>query len=254
MRPPGLRPRFVLALTLLAASALHAGGWAVVTIEELPGHVVAGTPVTLQYVVRQHGVTLLDGLAGSLEARLGANVVRTPASAAAKKGRYTATITLPVAGQWTIDIDSGFLAKAGTTRIQLAAVNAGSAAPVLPEVSRGQQLFAAKGCVTCHTHPEIAPLPSGLTLNGPRLGVRKYQPDFLRTFLANPPAVRLSSGEWRMPNLDLDEEEIVSLAAFLTSKRSAVEAASLATGRFRLQPARQQQEHHEEDERAEEVR
>jgi mono/diheme cytochrome c family protein len=227
MRSRALRLAFVLGATLISGSVLLAGGWAVVTVQDLPDHVTVGTPVTLRYVVRQHGVTLLSGLAGEIEARSGFQVVRAAAAAGPKKGFYAATLTLPAGGWWTVEIDSGFMVKAGTTRITLAAIAPGSTPPVLSEASRGRVLFAAKGCATCHTHPDVAPLESRLTLNGPRLGAKKYQPDFLKTFLANPSATRLSSEEWRMPNLELREAEIGSLVAFLTAKHSAVDSAAL---------------------------
>jgi len=58
-----------LFLASLIAAAI--GGWAVITVEQLPDYVTAGQPVTLTFTVRQHGVTRLSGLKPSIEARSG---------------------------------------------------------------------------------------------------------------------------------------------------------------------------------------
>src|SRR5512144_1922822 len=49
-------------LALLTLFALNYGGWAVITVENLPDQVVTGQPVTLDFTVRQHGHTLLSNL------------------------------------------------------------------------------------------------------------------------------------------------------------------------------------------------
>src|SRR5207247_4463218 len=72
-----------LFLASLIAAAI--GGWAVITVEQLPNYVTAGQPVTLMFTVRQHGVTRLSGLKPSIEARSG-DVTTT---AAACDGRET---------------------------------------------------------------------------------------------------------------------------------------------------------------------
>jgi len=38
------------------------GGWAVVTVRDLPEYLVAGQQYTIEFQVRQHGRTLLSGL------------------------------------------------------------------------------------------------------------------------------------------------------------------------------------------------
>ena len=54
-------------LTITAAASLRAGGWSVISVDDLPEFVRAGEPFTLTYAVRQHGVSLLSNLAGRVE-------------------------------------------------------------------------------------------------------------------------------------------------------------------------------------------
>jgi len=207
----GLRPLLLPALVLLAGIAASPGGWAVITVEDLPDYVVAGQPVTLTFSVRQHGVTLLSGLKGRVEAeagRLEATVAAAPGNAA---GRYTATMTFPQAGEWTITIHSGFGdSKLALVPLQAVEPGTGPSLP-LPETERGRRLFVAKGCTTCHR-------PGGA---GPDLSGRTYPPDYLRQFLANP-AVAARSGPVQMPNLNLKQPEIAALVAFINTERQAL--------------------------------
>ena len=62
-----LRP-LVRLLPLTATLAVLVGGWAVVTLDDVPDAVVAGKPVTLTFTVRQHGHTLLDNVRPSIDA------------------------------------------------------------------------------------------------------------------------------------------------------------------------------------------
>jgi len=80
-------------------------------------------------------------------------------------------------------------------------------------VAIGRTLFSAKGCVGCHQHNAVNP-GSGVAV-GPLLSSRTYDPDFLRSWLADPPAVRPGT---QMPNLRLSAEEIEALIAFLVSE------------------------------------
>ena len=60
--------RVLLLVSLISA---YLGGWAAITVEELPDYVVVDRPVTLTFTVRQHGVTRLSGLRPRIEARAG---------------------------------------------------------------------------------------------------------------------------------------------------------------------------------------
>jgi mono/diheme cytochrome c family protein len=105
-------------------------------------------------------------------------------------------IALVVAG--LVALGLSFVGRPG------AAATAG--APVVaPEAlaEQGRALYRAKGCATCHDHQ----------LNGaPNLAVYAIDPDFVRTWLRDPSAVRPDT---LMPTLRLSEAEIDALIAFL---------------------------------------
>ncbi|MGH8622503.1 MAG: c-type cytochrome [Burkholderiales bacterium] len=186
------------------------GGWAVITVEDLPDYVVAGQPVTLTYSVRQHGQTLLRGLKGRIDAEAGRSSATAAASAGKSTGHYTATLTLPEVGAWTLTIRSGF-GDSRVTLVPLEAIAAGTRlSRALPETERGRRLFVAKGCETCHR-------PGGA---GPELAGRQLAADYVKVFIANPPATP-RSGTLPMPNLGLKEPEITALATVLATERRA---------------------------------
>ena len=55
----------LLAIALLIATTLSAlaGGWAVITLDDVPQQIVAGQAFAIGFTVRQHGRTLRDDLA-----------------------------------------------------------------------------------------------------------------------------------------------------------------------------------------------
>jgi cytochrome c2 len=92
----------VLLVGVFGALPALAGGWAVVTLDELPADVVAETPFTVRFSVRQHGQSLIGGLAPEITAvhpETGQSIT-VQAEAAKQNGYYAATITLPGEGQW----------------------------------------------------------------------------------------------------------------------------------------------------------
>ncbi len=80
-----------------------------------------------------------------------------------------------------------------------------------PGAAYGRELFEAKGCATCHLHQDIA--ASGSFNIGPSLTTYQSDPGFLRRWLRNPQAIRPNT---RMPNLNLRDDEIEALIAFLS--------------------------------------
>lgn len=198
-------------LVVLPALMAHAGGWAVITVEDLPDYVEAAKPVELSFTVRQHGVTLLDQLSPSIQAtsgRLAASGTVRPAGA---RGRYTASLTLPNAGDWSITIRSGF-GNSDLTLLPIPVVGAGGrlTRPV-SDPERGHRLFVAKGCVTCHVQIGV----------GPNLDGKRFDVAYISGFLAKPPTAPREPGKAVMPNLGLEEREIASLVAYLNSDRPA---------------------------------
>jgi hypothetical protein len=203
-----------VALVFLVTAALDAGGWAVITVVRTPDTVVVGEPVTVTYAVRQHGQTLLNGLQGRIEARMGATVISATASALPESGYYVTRLTLPQAGTWTLDIESGFHGSAGRTALR--ALEPGAKVPALSREAQGQRLFVSKGCVRCHLEEWSS---------APRLNPAGYESSYLTGFLASPPKPK--SGEWRMPDLGLNRDEISSLVAFINSARASEHAVVL---------------------------
>lgn len=277
----------IVVLLLLAVPALVlAGGWAVVTLDELPTKVVAQEPVTISFAVRQHGLHLAGGLSPTVtavHAETGESIT-VAAEAEEEDGYYVADLTFPVAGTWRWSIDafggqhpmpdlqvqvpesvpvtgasvdrwlSGVLLTwpfvvgvAGSlvavvalfawlrrrTRWALAlflgaaivgslglvvqwdqsstAVAQASTVTAATDVAEkmGQDLFVAKGCVACHRHEAVGSI-GGV---GPNLTAYVANPAFLRLWLKDPADVKPKT---QMPDLELSQEEIGALIAFLS--------------------------------------
>lgn len=205
-----LRGLLLSAVIAVPASSAVFGGWAVVTIENPPERLTVGVPYTLEYSVRQHGKELLPGLDGRIEARDGSKVVTADARPLTV-GKYTAVLTVPSAGSWTITVNSGF-GKSMTVMKPIAAAAQGAPVVAMSEPERGEHLFNAKGCVTCHV--EIKVIPVDVRTN-------KYDEKFVKQLLADPAAMpkRHKAGV-EMPNLNLKPGEIAAIAAYLSGPNS----------------------------------
>jgi hypothetical protein len=210
----------VLSLAVLGLSAFALGGWAVITVDELPDALTVGQPTKIAFSVRQHGATLLDQLTPVLVANDedgGTPAVSVRAAASGGPGHYMATFSVPRSGEWTITINSGFLNN-HVTLYPIPAVAAGARArPAEPPASIGRRLFVAKGCVGCHVHDAATGnVPMSV---GPNLTPRRYAADYLARFLADPSIARTPGKVFSMPNLGLAPGEIASLVAFINAER-----------------------------------
>jgi len=78
-------------------------------------------------------------------------------------------------------------------------------------VARGKQQFVAQGCYGCHTIEKFG-TPIGPDLS--KVGA-KYPEERLVRWLRDPESVRPA----HMPKLELTEEQITALAAYLSSLR-----------------------------------
>ncbi|MFZ0548890.1 MAG: c-type cytochrome [Candidatus Promineifilaceae bacterium] len=78
-------------------------------------------------------------------------------------------------------------------------------------VSEGAALFVAKGCVICHRNDAVR-TPDFSAQIGPNLTHYQPDPDFVRAWLHDPASIRPDT---EMPNLNLSDEEIEALLAFL---------------------------------------
>ncbi|PYO36457.1 MAG: hypothetical protein DMD37_10700 [Gemmatimonadetes bacterium] len=207
--------RFLL-LGLLPLSLVAAfGGWAAITVENVPDYVVARQPLDLSFMVRQHGVRPLGGLSPRVEAKSGNLETAVAASPGGETGRYRATLSLPEPGRWTITIRTGF-GTSNVTLLPVLVVAPGAPVPApLADAERGRRLFVAKGCVTCHLHRAVNETSIAV---GPELTGRRFAPEYLARFLADPAAViPPPSGAFGMPNLRLKPAEIAALTAFLNT-------------------------------------
>src|SRR5207249_5988342 len=98
-----------LAAAAVIAGFVSMGGWAVVTVRDLPEYFVAGQQYTIEFQVRQHGRTLLSDLRPELVVTSGsARGVVIPAAARSAPGTYAVTFTAPASGPATLTIRSGF--------------------------------------------------------------------------------------------------------------------------------------------------
>ena len=206
-----LRTLALSAAVVVPAATYLTGGWAVVTVENPPERLVVGAPYTLEYSVRQHGIELMPKLDGRVEATSRDGAVRAEAKAAASKGKYNATLTFPSAGLWTITVHSGF-GPAKTTMLPISVAAVGAPVVAMSDAERGQHLFVAKGCATCHVEMKVIPVD---------VRTNKYDSKFVSQLLADPKAMpkRHNSGV-EMPNLGLKATEISALAAYLAGTNS----------------------------------
>ena len=192
------------------AAGMGYGGWAVTTVDDFPDSAVAGRPLTLSWVVRQHGRQPLDDLRGAVEAVSGGSRVEAAASKVAGAGRYQATLTLPSAGEWRIAIRHGFLNERRQLPPLTVVAEGSPAGPSLSDVERGERMFVTKGCITCHQ--EIAV--------GPSLAGRRYDEAWLVNWLTSPTrTASLPRDRDPMPNLGLQPREVAALAAYVNGGR-----------------------------------
>lgn len=95
-------------ILLLSNSAAFAGGWAVITIDSLPGEIRVGEAFTIEFSVRQHGVTPMSGLEPTISAQNPetGEMITFTAEPGAETGDYTATLKLPTVGQWSWSVQA----------------------------------------------------------------------------------------------------------------------------------------------------
>lgn len=204
--------------SVLVAGFVATGGWAVVTIKDLPEYFVAGQQYTIEFQVRQHGRTLLSGLHPSLvvsTSNEGGTTV--PAVARAAAGTYAVTFTTPAGGaggQLFLTIRSGFLSN--ELRLYPApVVAAGGSAPSIQARERGQALFVAKGCNTCHANSDLTDRPDNYLLAvGPALGGRPLAREYVFQKLKHP-------ASQIMPDLGLSDAEAAAIAIFVSGEHAA---------------------------------
>ncbi len=103
------RSAFGLALILSLAFAIPvlAGGWAIISLDELPTNVAAGEPLTIGFMVLQHGRTPTTGLAPTITFTLNKEQqVAFSAKEDGKPGHYSAMVIIPKEGVWNWNINA----------------------------------------------------------------------------------------------------------------------------------------------------
>ncbi len=207
-----------ILVAVLCGTAAWYGGWATVTVENLPDQLVAGSPYNLTFSVRQHGHDLLSDLSPYIELRSGKNELTARAVPTNKKGYYTATLNVPKPGDWSATIQTSF-GKSHLELLPIAAVaQGGQVAATYSQPQRGHRLFVAKGCLACHQHAKVA--ESGTYKAGPDLSEKRFAAAYLQQFLADP-SKKPPTSNLRMPNLNLSEREISALVAFINGDGGA---------------------------------
>ena len=138
---------FIIAVVLLLMTALiaQAGGWAVITLDELPTEIATGQALSIGFTVRQHGKTLRSDLQPLLHfARADTTKSFTvTAKREGASGHYTANLTFPSGGQWNWRID---IEQFGMMTQDMPPLSVGAAAAAAPvNSSTANTLPAAAG-------------------------------------------------------------------------------------------------------------
>lgn len=99
----------ILIGLLLLATPVLAGGWAVITLDSLPGEVRAGETTSIGFMVRQHGQTPTNGVSPTLRAHNPQTGQRLTVAArqSGKTGHFVVDVVFPSEGQWEWSI-AGF--------------------------------------------------------------------------------------------------------------------------------------------------
>ncbi|OLD88047.1 MAG: hypothetical protein AUG85_05700 [Gemmatimonadetes bacterium 13_1_20CM_4_66_11] len=200
----------------LIAGFVTMGGWAVVTVKDLPEYFVAGQQYTIEFQVRQHGRTLLNDLHPSLliATSEGKHEATVPAVARPSAGTYAVTFTAPNAERVFLTIKTGFM----NNQLRLyrqSVVAAGGSRPAMTAGERGQILFVAKGCNTCHSNIDLSGRPDNQLIKvGPELGGRHLAREYVIQKIKN-------AASQIMPDLGLSDAETAAIATFLSGERTA---------------------------------
>lgn len=143
-----------LLLSVVLAIPVFAGGWAVITLDEIPTGVVAGEPLTIGFTVLQHGKTPMEGLDPTITATSSnSESFIVHAKPEGETGHYAATLTFPVEGNWNWSI------RAFSMEQTMPALSV--AAPITAPVS--QQPVAATAPISAVSIVRVLALVIGLT-------------------------------------------------------------------------------------------
>lgn len=208
----------IAVLLLLTISPVQAGGWAVATLDSLPGCVVAEEPLEIGFVVRQHGITILEDLNPLISVyQKESNEQFTLTAEEDTPGHYAAELSFPVDGTWEWSINAFGIGQPMPSLDVLSSGEDCSEEVDLADdpaalVELGSDLFVAKGCTVCHQHDDVSFDTAALVNSGPNLTDYHNEPDLLCRWLHDPAGLKDGA---TMPTLDLSGEEIEALISFL---------------------------------------
>jgi cytochrome c1 len=100
----------------------------------------------------------------------------------------------------------------GVVLVALSFMPLGTQATNQALAAHGKAVFQAKGCASCHVHQAVAASRNFGYLAGPDLSNYRADPAYLQRWLRDPQAVKPTA---TMPNLNLNDDEITALIAFL---------------------------------------
>jgi cytochrome c551/c552 len=211
-----------IGLLLMTLSTAYSGGWASITVNGMPEYFVVGKPQTLKFLVRAHGMTLVDRLNTVVSAKVdGGKEFQFTSVPTGKTGEYQSVVTLPMPGEWTIQINSGYMGIP-FSMVPTKAIAKDSAPPApLTQIERGERLFVERGCIGCHENKDVRSV--NFTPVGPSLTGRQFPNDMLKGFLADPSKSWKGASEpsiGQMPNLHLAKDDIDTIVAFINRPRS----------------------------------
>jgi cytochrome c2 len=240
-------------LLSLLVQPILAGGWTVVTLDELPLHVQAGERVQVSFQVQQHGLHPLELGAGEVTIMAyqqgSSEALRVVAESTGKPGHYTAEIVFLADGVWTWEVRPGGFPPAAMPDLTVAPGTVQPAAQNLPMPSQlgwwqqvAFQLFTSLGqpaepsatveavdLITdqaaygkalfvakgCVTCHVHGQVATDFSVEvGPNLTTYKVIPEYVETWLKDPKAIKPAA---QMPQLDLKKPEIDALIAFLSA-------------------------------------
>src|SRR5574341_1863474 len=224
--------KFALGLMVMAPLPIAFGGWAVITVHDLPEYLEAGKPTTLEFTVRQHGRTPMNDRSPTVTLRRAgagwfAKGTTCPAARAQGEGVYVATVTAADTGMVELTIDSDW-GSSRVTLLPMPVVAPGRQPAPLADADRGRALFLAQGCVTCHVKNDDPRLAEQKSLNvGPELTGRQFPIEWITRKLADPASLRVGTGQSAvMPNLGLSQREIAALASYVNYRQQAASVGS----------------------------
>jgi cytochrome c2 len=173
---------FAIALGLLLTTVLiaQAGGWAVITLDELPTEITAGQALSIGFTVRQHGQTLRSDLKPIVrfDRADAKESFEVTAQRQGAEGHYAAEIKFPSAGQWDwrVDIEQFGMITQPMPVLTVQAVPAGNAptgaqpslARIMEFVSTIRRALTGKAAIT--TAPVSLAAPSTSPVDQVALG------------------------------------------------------------------------------------